>query len=46
MSARYSKTLGTGLVVLGAGGEPTMLSDEETRLVLGAFGMRLRVRRC
>lgn len=34
--ARYSKTLGTGLVVLGAGGEPTMLSDAETRLVLGS----------
>ena len=34
MSARYSKTPAAGLVVLSDHGEPTMLSDEETRQVL------------
>jgi 4-hydroxy-2-oxoglutarate aldolase len=31
---RYSKTPAAGLVVLSESGEPSMLSDEETRLVL------------
>jgi 4-hydroxy-2-oxoglutarate aldolase len=36
---RYSKTPIAGMVVLSEHGEPTMLSDEETRLVLrGAIG--------
>jgi 4-hydroxy-2-oxoglutarate aldolase len=29
--ARYSKTPAAGLIVLGASGEPTLLSDDETR---------------
>lgn len=33
-AARYSKTPVAGLVALGVTGEPTMLSDEETRLAL------------
>src|SRR5438270_5264160 len=33
-AARYSKTLVTGLVALSDSGEPTMLSEEETRLTL------------
>ena len=41
--ARYSKTPVTGLVALSELGEPTMLSEDETRLVLrgvaGAAGM-------
>ena len=41
--ARYSKTPVAGLVALGELGEPTMLSEDETRLVLrgvaGAAGM-------
>jgi len=32
--ARYSKTLAAGLIVLGPSGEPTLLSDDETRDVL------------
>src|SRR6202021_2383680 len=32
--ARYSKTPVAGLVALGELGEPTMLSEDETRLVL------------
>jgi 4-hydroxy-2-oxoglutarate aldolase len=32
--ARYSKTPAAGLIVLGPSGEPTLLSDEETRDVL------------
>lgn len=32
--ARYSKTLAAGLIVLGPSGEPTLLSDDETREVL------------
>ncbi|HWG16626.1 MAG TPA: dihydrodipicolinate synthase family protein [Acidobacteriaceae bacterium] len=32
--ARYSKTLAAGLIVLGRSGEPTLLSDDETRDVL------------
>ncbi len=32
--ARYSKTLAAGLIVLGPSGEPTLLSDNETRDVL------------
>jgi len=32
--ARYSKTPAAGLVVLGPSGEPTLLSDDETREVL------------
>src|SRR5438477_4777144 len=33
-AARYSKTLIAGLVALSDSGEPTMLSDDETRLTL------------
>src|SRR6185437_5512827 len=32
--ARYSKTPASGLIVLGPSGEPTLLSDDETRDVL------------
>jgi 4-hydroxy-2-oxoglutarate aldolase len=32
--ARYSKTPAAGLIVLGPSGEPTLLSDDETREVL------------
>lgn len=32
--ARYSKSPAAGLIVLGPGGEPTLLSDDETREVL------------
>ena len=32
--ARYSKTPASGLIVLGPSGEPTLLSDDETREVL------------
>ncbi|HEY4381633.1 MAG TPA: dihydrodipicolinate synthase family protein [Acidobacteriaceae bacterium] len=32
--ARYSKTPAAGLIVLGPSGEPTLLSDDETRTVL------------
>lgn len=35
-AARYSKTPAAGLIVLGATGEPTLLSDEETREALAA----------
>src|SRR4051794_25076947 len=32
--ARYSKTPAAGLIVLGPSGEPTLLTDDETREVL------------
>ena len=31
---RYSKTPAAGLIVLGPSGEPTLLTDDETREVL------------
>lgn len=34
---RYSKTPAAGLIALAKTGEPSMISDEETRLVLGKF---------
>jgi 4-hydroxy-2-oxoglutarate aldolase len=34
--ARYSKTPAAGLIALGPSGEPTLVSDDETRAILGA----------